>query len=295
VNLVREGTPRYLGHFTAVSVFMFLLLISSVVSVDFAFAQSQTTEGQFPQSIIASSNTDSTPHLLKLKATQQGGTGGQEVSGFNLDVTNTVSAQLNSQLLVFVTDSSVRVIEAKVRTASDQVIDLIPSTSLQSTNAFALSNVPAGVYALDVITQKGNTRAAYEGMLVIGQQPTTIIEETTRRVTNEYRFFFPPLPKECPEGQVGIPPNCKPIPPLPPGCDVDNPPAVCPEPPICTEPECAPTECPDGQIVPPGNKCPDDPPEDPLKIHLKIHLEEMKMEEITTVTPLKETLSLIRI
>jgi hypothetical protein len=157
---VREGTSRYLGHFTAVSVFMFLLLISSVVSVDFAFAQSQTTEGQFPQSIIASSNTDSTPHLLKLKATQQGGTGAQEVSGFNLDVTNTVSAQLNSQLLVFVTDSSVRVIEAKVRTASDQVIDLIPSTSLQSTNAFALSNVPAGVYALDVITQKGNTRAA---------------------------------------------------------------------------------------------------------------------------------------
>ena len=71
MNLVREGTPRYLGHFTAVSVFMFLLLISSVVSVDFAFAQSQTTEGQFPQSIIASSNTDSTPHLLKLKATNK--------------------------------------------------------------------------------------------------------------------------------------------------------------------------------------------------------------------------------
>jgi hypothetical protein len=28
-----------------------------------------------------------------------------------------------------------------------------------------------GVYTPDVITQKGNTKAAYEGILVIGQQP----------------------------------------------------------------------------------------------------------------------------
>jgi hypothetical protein len=27
------------------------------------------------------------------------------------------------------------------------------------------------VYTLDVITQKGDTKAAYEGILVIGQQP----------------------------------------------------------------------------------------------------------------------------
>ena len=244
---------------------MLLLLISSIVSVNFAFAQSQTAEGQFPQSIIASSSTDTTPHLLKLKATQQGSTGAQEVSGFNLDVTNTVSAQINSQLLVFVTDSSVRIIEAKVRTASDQVIDLVSSTSPQSTNAFSLANVPAGVYSLDVITQKVNTRAAYEGILVIGQQPATIIEETTRRVTNDYGdlyIIFPPPDEVCPDGTTGNPPNCKPIPPLPPDCDVDNPPAECQEPPICTEPECASTECPDGRIVPPGEECPDKPPGD---------------------------------
>ena len=125
MNLVRGDTPRYLGHFTAVSLFILLLLISSILSIDFAFGQDQTTEGQFPQSIIASSSTDSTPHLLKHKATQQDDTGTQEVSGFNLDATNTVSAQINSQLHVFVTDSSVRVMEAKVRTASDQVIDLV--------------------------------------------------------------------------------------------------------------------------------------------------------------------------
>jgi hypothetical protein len=54
---------------------------------------------------------------------------------------------------VFVTDSSIIVIEAKVKTASDQFIDLVPSTKA---NAFSLANLPAGVYNLDVITQKGD-------------------------------------------------------------------------------------------------------------------------------------------
>jgi hypothetical protein len=78
-----------------------------------------------------------------------------------------------------------QVIEAKVRTVSDQLIDLVPSTTSQATNTFSLANLPAGVYTLDVITQKGNARAAYEGILVIGQQPTTIINETINRETNE--------------------------------------------------------------------------------------------------------------
>ena len=183
---------------------MFLLLISSLVSVNSTFAS--TEEGQFPQSIIASSSTETTPHLLELKATQRGGTESR-VGGFSLDATNTVSAQMNSQLLVFVTDSSVRIMEAKVRTASNQVINLLP-TSSQQAGSFSLANVPTGVYALDVITQKGNTKAAYEGILAIGQQPTTVIEQTTRRVTNDYGDLIiiflpggPPLgPSECPPG-----------------------------------------------------------------------------------------------
>ena len=235
---------------------MFLLLISSLVSVNFTFASSQTAEGQFPQSIIASTSTDTTTHLLELKATQQGGTESR-VSGFSLDVTNVVSAQANSQLLVFVTDSSVRIMEAKVRTASNQVINLVPSTSPQASNAFSLTNLPAGVYALDVIAQKGNTKAAYEGILAIGQQPLTVIEETTRRVSNEYGDLIiiflsgetPPRPcpddqvrnevgvcgcpeglggippdcevppPECPPGTTGIPPDCEPI---PPDCNVED-------------------------------------------------------------------------
>jgi hypothetical protein len=154
-----------------------------MVSVNFILAQGQTGNGQFPQSIIVSSSTDTTPHLLELKATQQDGTE-TLVSGFNLDTTNAVGAQANSQLFILVTDSSLRVMEAKVRTTSEQVIDLVPATSQQATNAFSLTNLAAGVYTLDVIAQKGNTQAAYEGILVIGQQPTnlqiqTIIKQQT--------------------------------------------------------------------------------------------------------------------
>jgi hypothetical protein len=97
-------------------------------------------------------------------------------------MTNVVAAQINSQVLVFVTDSSVKVSEAKVRTVSDQLIDLIRSSQA---NAFSLTNLPVGVYTLDVMTQKGNAKAAYEGVLVIGQQPTTVISETTRNVINQ--------------------------------------------------------------------------------------------------------------
>jgi hypothetical protein len=132
VSPLREDRTRYLRHFTAVSLAMFLLLISSIIPVDFAFA---TTQGQFPPSIIASSSTDTTPHLLKLKATQQGGTE-TRVSGFSIDTTSAIGAQANSQLLVLVTDSSLRVMEAKVRTASNQVINLVPATSQQAAGAF---------------------------------------------------------------------------------------------------------------------------------------------------------------
>jgi hypothetical protein len=160
---------------------MFLLLISSLVSGNFAFAS--TEEQQFPQSIIAALSTDTTPHALELRAIQDGDNAEpRKVSQFKLDMTNVVTAQVNSQLLVFVTDNSVRVLEAKVRTVSDQLIDLVPTIQA---NAFSLANLPVGVYTLDIITQKENAKAAYEGILVINQQLTTIINETTKQIINQ--------------------------------------------------------------------------------------------------------------
>ena len=162
---------------SALSLMIFLssILIVGLGSTAYTHAQGQPSN-QFPESIIALSDTDNTPHALKLSAIQQGNGEPQEVSGFSLDTTNTLTAQLNSQLLVFVTDTSVQVVEAKVTTESEELINLVPSTQA---NAFSLANLPAGVYTLDVITQKGNTKAAYEGILVLGQTPTnpqTIIE-----------------------------------------------------------------------------------------------------------------------
>src|ERR671922_1997799 len=176
---------RYLGYFTAASFLIFLLIVSLVVPVNIAFS-SRTIEGeQFPQSISASSSTDTTPHSLELRAIQdRDNAEPRKVSGFRLDMTNVVTAQINSQLLAFVTDNSVQVIGAKIRPVSGQLIDLVPSTTTH-TNAFSLSGFPVGVYTLDIITQKGNTKAAYEGILVISQQPTTVINEPIRNVINQ--------------------------------------------------------------------------------------------------------------
>jgi hypothetical protein len=262
VNLVRENTPRYLGHFTAVSLFMFLLLISSLVSGNFAFAS--TEERRFPQSIITASSTDTTPHALKLKAMQQGDAEPKRVSGFKIDLTNVVTAQINSQILVFVTDSSVKVLEAKVRTVSDQLIDLIPSTTTQA-NAFSLVNLPVGVYTLDIITQKGNAKAAYEGILVINQQPTTIINETTKQIINQEinqnsrvdidtRIIFKevtskskPEPRMCTQGMDVGSLACKA------GITVEQYCAKYPQTEGCPEPE-SPICTPDGPPCPP---CPE--------------------------------------
>jgi maltodextrin utilization protein YvdJ len=125
---VRAGISRRTGNFIAASFLIFLLIVLLVVPVNINFSSQTVEEEQFPQSIIAASSTDTTPHSLELKAIQDGDNAEpKKVSRFKLDMTNVVAAQINSQLLVFVTDSSIRVIEAKVRTVSDQLIDLVPS------------------------------------------------------------------------------------------------------------------------------------------------------------------------
>ena len=49
---------------------------------------------------------------------------------------------------------------------------------------------------------------------------------------------------QCPEGTTGIPPECEPI---PPDCNVEDPPPECEEPIVCD----------DGSTVPPGAECPE--------------------------------------
>jgi hypothetical protein len=202
------------------------------LSVNIIFSSQTVEEERFPRSIIAASNTDTTPHSLELRAKQDGDNAEpRKVSGFKLDMINVVAAQINSQVLVFVIDSSVRVLEAKVTTVSDQLIDLVPSSQA---NAFSLANLPVGVSTLDVITQKGNAKAAYEGILVIGQQPATVISETTRNVINQEINQNTRVDIDgddddnnegCSTGYEGKPPFCQ----KPPGDCPDG--EECPEPP----------------------------------------------------------------
>ena len=90
-----------------------IILIGIISSSSPAYTQQQQppqqSNQQFPESIIAASSTDTTPHALKLRATQQGEDGQpKKVSGFKIDLTNVVTAQINSQVLVFATDSSLQ-------------------------------------------------------------------------------------------------------------------------------------------------------------------------------------------
>jgi hypothetical protein len=137
-----------------------------------SLAQSQT----FPDSIFASSS-QAQLHELLLKATEENGQT-NSVPGFSVELTNVISTPTNSELAIFTTDNALSINEAKVKTTTDSFIDLVK----QSQNSFSLTGLTSGVYTIDIVTQKGNARAAYEGILVLGQEPTdpqtrTIIEQ----------------------------------------------------------------------------------------------------------------------
>jgi hypothetical protein len=138
----------------------------------------------FPDNIFASTN-QAQLHERLLKATQENGQS-NTIPGFNVDLTNVVSTPANSELAIFTTDNALSVVEGKVKTTTDVFIDLRKS----NTNSFSLAGLTAGVYTLDIITQKGNARAAYEGILVLGQEPTnqqtrTIIEQQIIKEDND--------------------------------------------------------------------------------------------------------------
>jgi hypothetical protein len=90
----------------------------------------------------------------------------------------------------------VQIVEAQARSQLDQVINLVPSTQA---NAFSLANLPAGVHTLDVLTQKGDEKAAYQGILLLGQEPTnpqTIIERENDDNDRVFIFIPDPVPPD---------------------------------------------------------------------------------------------------
>jgi uncharacterized membrane protein YgcG len=170
-----------------------LLLIFTIARTD-SFAQSQI----FPDSIFAGSSSGQLQEMV-LKAIQENGRM-NSLPGSSVGFTNVVSLSANSELSIFTTDNTLSVVEAKVRAAYwDPYIRLVK----QSQNSFSLTGLPSGVYTIDIINQKGNAIAAYEGILVLGQEPTNphtrmLIERQIRANNGQDRIeaLIPP-PDPC--------------------------------------------------------------------------------------------------
>jgi hypothetical protein len=227
--------------------------------------------------LVAGSGVGSVPHQIDLKVTQLPGGQLSEVSGFAVSPEDVIQVKQGENLIVS-TSPDLRTHQVTVRNIQGISIDLV----LLSSNVWSLQGLLPGVYTLDIAVDMSSSGilGTYETMLVIlepNQQPlppTNIISQITIEESQDCPGNstpangncvepLPPSPPPLPPCDENIPPgeSCEPIP-SPPDCDVDNPPPECEEPPICTEPECAPTECPDGQIVPPGEDCPEEPPEE---------------------------------
>jgi hypothetical protein len=171
-----------------VAIFLAALLISGGIT---------TSEGQqpFQDSIIVTTNVDPTPHILMLKAIQDTDQQGiVSANGFKIDTTNVVSAPVNSQLIVFPTDPTMSVLEAKIKLASGEFRNLNPSIG-QQRNTFSLITLPVGIYTLDILTLKESQKGAYEGILIISNSnllplnPTQIQNQITK-VSHDVDIVF---------------------------------------------------------------------------------------------------------
>jgi hypothetical protein len=141
-------------------------------------------------------------------------------------------------------------------------------------NVYSLAGFPPGAYILDVIVDLGSgKKGAYETILVIlaeGQQPvnpTQIINRFKTIIIDNGNETKPDPDPPCPDGYELVEGKCVPMP-CPEDSQLDTKGKCIPLPdPICdpASPECPPTQCPDGRIMPPGKPCPDDavPCDDP--------------------------------
>jgi hypothetical protein len=213
-------------------------------------------------------------HEIDLKLTQLPGGQLSEVSGFAVSPEDIVQVKQGENLIVS-TSPDLRTHQVTAGNVQGMSIDLVPLPN----NVWSLQGLIPGKYTLDVIVDVSSSGilGTFETFLVVlapNQQPlppTTVINQITiqprpsngcpgnltlidgecRKPSRPSPSPLPPCdPNEqvsgqeciCPEGTTGTPPDCEPI-----NCDVEDPP-----------PECVPTECPDGRIMPPGEPCPED-------------------------------------
>lgn len=188
----------------------------------------------FPETASVSSSADVAPFKFMLKAISKPSGEVEKVSGFKIDPVNVLSVSEGGTISPVSTDESMVFEQAKATSSSDSLYELQKATattqgqqseSPQSISGFSIAGLVPGVYTLDLIGTKNGAKAAYEGILVIGQntespqvkqvvekevnegeQDTTIIDIVTIFQTP------PPIPlqqQQTPQGQSqpGAPPQ----------------------------------------------------------------------------------------
>ena len=160
----------------AIQLSSIVLIVVFILTVNHSYitpyAAAQVT---FPSSIFARVD-QAQIHELVLKATQENGQT-NTVTGFKADLTNVAPVSANSELDIITLDNVLPVVEARVKSTSDTSTDLIK----KNTSVFSLAELPAGVYTLDVIVQKQNSKAAYEGIIVVGQPVSQATQQAVQR------------------------------------------------------------------------------------------------------------------
>jgi hypothetical protein len=128
----------------------------------------------FPETVSVSS-PDLVPHNFILKAISKQNGDVEKVSGFKLDPINVISVLGSGIISATSTDEVIVFEQAKAKSSTDSLFELQKTTATQGqqqpqqNNGFSLTGLAPGVYTLDIIVAKNNAKAAYEGILVIGQ------------------------------------------------------------------------------------------------------------------------------
>jgi hypothetical protein len=149
-----------------------ILVFGSVFAVLILPVYAQDEYVVFPETVSVSS-TDLVPHNFILKAISKQNGDVEKVSGFALDPANVISVLEGDILSATSTDQSIVFEQAKVKSSTDSLFELQKTTTQgqQQNGGFSLAGLAPGVYTLDIIAVKNNAKAAYEGILVIGQNP----------------------------------------------------------------------------------------------------------------------------
>jgi hypothetical protein len=173
------------GECFALSLVYLVGLVSSILPVS---AQSEYVI--FPETASVSSS-GLTPLNFMLKAISKPSGDVEKVSGFKLDPVNVLSISTNGVISAISTDESMVFEQAKAKSSTDSLYELQKATiqgqpQQQLKSGFSIAGLAPGVYTLDLIGTKNGAKAAYEGILIIGQdKESPQVKQVIKKEINE--------------------------------------------------------------------------------------------------------------